>query len=415
MPSAERRRRGRTLSTMLAHVADDGDDQRGAGVLQPAQHAGGGEHEQQRGDAEDGDAQVGRGLVRDRGAGAEERRRAGRSSSSPTRVERRRRARRRARGRRRPGRARRARSPAPRRRATPRGGAVGEEDAEPDGGLQHDGGDPRPASSGVPRWPDDGGVGEQEERLGDQRQEGRHGQPEDLAVLVPRPHRARDWPVSVTTHGESRSSARTCAQPRSITVDSRRPARFVDKPARTRRGRHAVNRNRARKFSLHTPWSDVSAGQSRFGADADWVCPQARPQAVHSACGVSSTGSRRVIPRRLWTSRLSRGRRRARTGHARLVRVPRPGRDLRCRCPPLASCPSRRQPWPATSTTRESCREPHRVRPPATSRRPSSYRGRSTTGATVRRPTSRATRRAPPATARRRRTWPPSSPCSARC
>ena len=44
---------------------------------------------------------------------------------------------------------------------------------------------PSPASCGVPRWPDDGRVDEQEQRLGDQRAEGRDGEPEDLPVLDP--------------------------------------------------------------------------------------------------------------------------------------------------------------------------------------------------------------------------------------
>ena len=52
------------------------------------------------------------------------------------------------------------------------GGAVGEEDAQPDDGLQHDGGDAETGELRGAEVTDDGGVGEQEERLGDQRQEG---------------------------------------------------------------------------------------------------------------------------------------------------------------------------------------------------------------------------------------------------
>ena len=44
--------------------ADGGHDQRGAGVLQAAQHAGGGEHDQHRGHAEQGDPQVGQRVRR---------------------------------------------------------------------------------------------------------------------------------------------------------------------------------------------------------------------------------------------------------------------------------------------------------------------------------------------------------------
>ena len=88
---------------------------------------------------------------------------------------------RRARARRCPGRARRA---GRRRRDGGRrcGGAVGEEDAEPDGGLEHDGGDAEPGQLRRAEVADDGGVGEQEQRLGDQRQEGGEGQAQDLAV-----------------------------------------------------------------------------------------------------------------------------------------------------------------------------------------------------------------------------------------
>ena len=80
-----------------------------------------------------------------------------------------------------------------------RGGAVGEEDAEPDRGLQHDGGDAEPGQLGGAEVADDGGVGQQEERLGDQGQERRDGQPEDLPVRV-RP--SPDQP----SHGKQQSA-----------------------------------------------------------------------------------------------------------------------------------------------------------------------------------------------------------------
>ena len=65
-----------------------------------------------------------------------------------------------------------------------RGGAVGEEDAQPDRGLQHHGGDAEAGELGGAEMADDRGVGEQEERLGDQGQERRDGQPQDLAVVL---------------------------------------------------------------------------------------------------------------------------------------------------------------------------------------------------------------------------------------
>ena len=67
-----------------------------------------------------------------------------------------------------------------------RGGAVGEEHAEPDGGLQHHGGDAEPGQRGGAEVADDGRVGEQEQRLGGQRQERGDREPEDLPVLAAR-------------------------------------------------------------------------------------------------------------------------------------------------------------------------------------------------------------------------------------
>ena len=63
-----------------------------------------------------------------------------------------------------------------------RRGAVGEEDAQADHRLEHDGGDAEARERGGAEVPDDGGVGEQEERLRDQGQERGQGEPPDLAV-----------------------------------------------------------------------------------------------------------------------------------------------------------------------------------------------------------------------------------------
>ena len=51
----------------VREVARHRDHERGAGVLQPAQHAGRGEHQQHRDGAEQRDPQVGHGEVADRG------------------------------------------------------------------------------------------------------------------------------------------------------------------------------------------------------------------------------------------------------------------------------------------------------------------------------------------------------------
>jgi hypothetical protein len=66
-----------------------------------------------------------------------------------------------------------------------RRGAVGEEDAQADDGLEDDCRDAETRELGGAEVPDDGGVREQEERLGDQGEEGRDGEPQDLAVGLP--------------------------------------------------------------------------------------------------------------------------------------------------------------------------------------------------------------------------------------
>ena len=62
-------------------------------------------------------------------------------------------------------------------------GAVGEEDAETDEGLQHGARDPEAGQLPGAEVADHRGVAEEEERLGDQREEGGYGEPPDLAVV----------------------------------------------------------------------------------------------------------------------------------------------------------------------------------------------------------------------------------------
>ena len=64
-----------------------------------------------------------------------------------------------------------------------RRGAVGQEDAQPDDGLQHHGRDPLARELGGAEVADDRRVREQEQRLGHQRQEGGDGEPQDLPVV----------------------------------------------------------------------------------------------------------------------------------------------------------------------------------------------------------------------------------------
>ena len=63
------------------------------------------------------------------------------------------------------------------------GGAVGQEDAQADQRAEHRRGDAEGGQLRRAEVTDDGGVGEQEERLGDQGEEGGDGQSQDLPVV----------------------------------------------------------------------------------------------------------------------------------------------------------------------------------------------------------------------------------------
>ena len=169
----------------------DRRDQRGPGVLQPAQHAGGGQGHEHGRDADGRDAQVGGGVPERGGRGAEHpAQRLGRGGHrdgddgadrhrQPGAVD--------------------ARPEGAALRAGPdlarddRGGAVGQEDEEVGGGEQGGAGDAEAGELGGAEVPDDRRVGEQEHRLGHQGQERGHGEAQDLPALVtalPPQHRA---------------------------------------------------------------------------------------------------------------------------------------------------------------------------------------------------------------------------------
>jgi hypothetical protein len=65
-----------------------------------------------------------------------------------------------------------------------RRGAVSEEDEQPGGGGQGGSGDAQPGELGGAEVPDDGRVGEQEDGLGDQGEEGGHREVQDGAAVV---------------------------------------------------------------------------------------------------------------------------------------------------------------------------------------------------------------------------------------
>lgn len=61
---------------------------------------------------------------------------------------------------------------------------VGEEDKDADGGHQQGRGDTETGELGRAQMADDGGVGHEEEGLGDEGAEGRHGECDDLSVVL---------------------------------------------------------------------------------------------------------------------------------------------------------------------------------------------------------------------------------------
>jgi hypothetical protein len=162
-------------------VAADRDVERGAGVLQAAQDAGGGEHDQQRGDAEQRDPQVRRGLLGDLGTCPEESDQlvgegdaddgADRADDDrePEAVD--------PLGQGSPG------VPGAEVACNAGRGPVGEEDAQSHDRLQDRRGDAEAGQRCGAEVPHDRGVGEQEERFGGQGEERGDGEAPDLAVL----------------------------------------------------------------------------------------------------------------------------------------------------------------------------------------------------------------------------------------
>ena len=79
----------------------------------------------------------------------------------------------------------------------PGSGAVGEEDAEPDQRLQHGARDPEAGELAGAEVADHGSVAEEEQRLGDESQEGGDGEPPDLAIVGGQSEPTHDHPSTV--------------------------------------------------------------------------------------------------------------------------------------------------------------------------------------------------------------------------
>ena len=183
----------------------DGHDERALGVLQAAQVAGAGEGQQRSGDAEEADAEVHEGVRLDRALGPEEadeghgEHLAGDGEDDPE-------------GHRQP-------HPldglvgglavvaGPDEAGHRRGGAVGEEDEDRVERGQHGVGDGQAGELRGAEVADDGGVGEDVERLGDERPEGGQGQADDLPVGGGPPHPLAHAPARRTGRGAARCAA----------------------------------------------------------------------------------------------------------------------------------------------------------------------------------------------------------------
>ena len=98
------------------------------------------------------------------------------------------------------------------------GGAVGQEDAKANDRLQDRGGDAEPRQLGGAEMTDDGRVGEQEKRLGDQCEKRRKGKTQDLAV-----RRAQHVPNASRVRGLDAS----CFVQRGLWIHSPCRARFA--------------------------------------------------------------------------------------------------------------------------------------------------------------------------------------------
>ena len=162
--------------------ADDRGDERCGRVLQAAEDAGDSEDGEHGRDAQRGDAQVGRRLLEHGRGGAEDRAdRTGPDGDDGSRAG-----------------AEPEGEPQPvdagaHRRALVAGAevtgddarrAVGEEDEDAGAGDEGGARDSQPGELGRAEVADDRGVGEQEERLGDERQEGRDRKADDLAAVT---------------------------------------------------------------------------------------------------------------------------------------------------------------------------------------------------------------------------------------
>ena len=161
------------------------------------------------------------------------------------------------------------------------GGAVGEEDAQADQGAEHRRGDAERRQLRGAEVADDRGVREQEQRLGDQGEEGRDGQPQDLPVLGAdqRPEPA-DWATRSLPRGEARRQQNLCKTRVWLWVSALRAALSTNKQGdpRWRTGEH----QQARKLSSTGRETAKPQVRGRFGRENVFPRPQRGQQAAHT-------------------------------------------------------------------------------------------------------------------------------------
>ena len=176
-------------------------------------------------------------------------------------------------------------------------------------------GDAEPGQLRGAEVPDDGGVGEQEERLGDQGEEGGHGEARGSAgrrpgALRPRPPWGQPLCVSATERSvaSSRGSglvspSRPCAQPRVFVGIGPSCARPVDKPGPHPDGVQ-MNRSRRHLFPAHRRRTRETAGQTGFSVENNPESTGLSTACAHPAGGVFHMSDRvihRACGRRAWS------------------------------------------------------------------------------------------------------------------
>ncbi len=174
-------------------------------------------------------------------------------------------------------------------------GAVGQEDAQADQGAEHGGGDAERGQLRRAEVADDGRVGQQEQRLGHECEEGGHGQAQDLpilsSILSSTPgQRAR-------YHGVRLGARETCAKP-GFGCGYRVSEGLCRQTHSPVPDDGLVNTSRPEIFPPHAEDQRNRRSEAVFRSER-FLRPQRDVQAVHRSGGVFHTINR-VIHKCLW-------------------------------------------------------------------------------------------------------------------